>query len=286
METKNKINIEDKVMSEIKSGRIKLRSKYIFLAEKLGIGSAFALSVLLGILFFTLVLFYLRASDNLRYLSFGSRGFFAFLQSFPYALVLAFIVAIFIAALIIKKSGVLYQRPFGRIAMIMVGCVLVIGTTLAFTDIAERIERRAFDAKRPDGKFFRPLFGAGFSSHGSGLAGRIVGIDGKYIEVQTPSEVVKIDLSKLHEMPEGEIKENSFIVAVGERKNGIFEPESIRILSGDDMPMIQRGVNRRFGEPPFAGIPPNRSNTEPFCLSECARTGNDFIFCEKSCINR
>ena len=74
-----KINIEDKVMSEINSGRVKLRSKYIFLAEKLGIGSAFALSALLGVLFFTLVLYYLRASDNLRYLSFGSRGLFAFL---------------------------------------------------------------------------------------------------------------------------------------------------------------------------------------------------------------
>lgn len=287
METKNKINIEDRVMSEIKSGRIKLRSKYIFLAEKLGIGSAFTLSVLLGILFFTLALFYLRASDNLRYLSFGSRGAFAFLQSFPYALVLAFITAIFIAALIIKKSGALYRTPFSRIALIMVGCVLVIGTALAFTNIAEHIEHRAFDAKHPEGMFFRPLFGAGFSRHESGLSGKIVGIDGKYIEAQTPFEVVKIDLSKLDEMPKGEIKPDAFIVAIGERKGDVFEPISIQVLAGDDMPMIKRGVNRRFGELPMPGLTPqNGSNTVPFCLTQCAQTGGDAIFCEKSCINR
>jgi hypothetical protein len=58
-------------------------------------------------------------------------------------------------------------------------------------------------------------------------------------------------------------------------------------MDGDDMPMIQRGVNRRFGEPPMPGfVPQNGSNTALFCLTKCAQTGGDAIFCEKSCINR
>ncbi|MFA5128002.1 MAG: hypothetical protein WC457_03300 [Patescibacteria group bacterium] len=282
MENKNKINIEDKVMSEIKSGRIKLRSKYIFLAEKLGLGSAFALSVLLGVLFFTLVLFYLRASDNLRYLSFGSRGLFAFLQSFPYALVLAFIVMIFVAGVIIKKSGAFYHKPFGRIAVGLIGLILIVGVALTFTNIAEHIERRAFDGSNPDGMLFRPLFGAGFSKHDGGLAGKIVDISGKYIEVQTPFEVVKVDLSKLEEIPKGEIKKGVFIVAIGERKDNIFEPVNIQVMEGDDMPMIQRGVDRRFGGS-AQGIP--QAGSVGFCLAHCAQTGGDKIFCEKTCIN-
>ena len=89
--------IEEKVMAEIKSGKVKLRSRYVFLAEKLGIGSAFIFSVFLAVLFFTLVLFYLQASDNLGYLSFGSRGMFAFLETFPYLLVATLIICVFIA---------------------------------------------------------------------------------------------------------------------------------------------------------------------------------------------
>ena len=49
----SEINLEDKVMSEIKSGRVKLRSKYIFLAEKLGVGSVLVFTILLAVLFLT-----------------------------------------------------------------------------------------------------------------------------------------------------------------------------------------------------------------------------------------
>ena len=52
--------LENSIMGKIKTGQVKIRSKYVFIAEKLGLGTAFALSVLLSILLFNLILFYLK----------------------------------------------------------------------------------------------------------------------------------------------------------------------------------------------------------------------------------
>ena len=106
MEPNKNHNLEDKVMESIKGGNVKLRSRYLFLAEKLGLGSALVLTILLAVLFFSLVLFYLQATDNLWYLSFGSRGIYAFLESFPYFLVVALVILILLSDWILKKSGV------------------------------------------------------------------------------------------------------------------------------------------------------------------------------------
>ena len=48
-------DLENKIMSKIKSGKIKLRSRYVFAAQKLGLGGALVLTILLAILFFSLV---------------------------------------------------------------------------------------------------------------------------------------------------------------------------------------------------------------------------------------
>lgn len=240
------MDIENKVMSDIKSGRIKLRSKYIFIAEKLGLGSAFALTALLAILFFNLFLFYLKATDNIWYLSFGSRGLFAFLESFPYLLVMGLIVSIFIAGFIIKRSNALFNKPFGLMAVLLVLFVVITGTILTFTRMAEGFERAMFD-KKPHGMFFRPFLGPGLDKRHGGVAGIVSGIDGDVVDIQTPRGIEKVNLGDLEMSLPAEMRTGTFIMVVGEKKDGVFEAKKIRIMGEEDMPMIRRGVHRRFG---------------------------------------
>lgn len=256
MANNNSVNLENNVMSEIKSGRVKIRSKYIFIAEKLGLGSAFALSVLLAVLFFNLALFYLKSSDNMKYLSFGSRGLFAFLESFPYVLIIGLIILVFIAAIIFKKSGVLYDKPFGTLAVGLVCLIMVLGVVLTFTDLAERMERRAF-GPHPDGKFFRPLFTNGFNQREGGIAGRVVEIGEDFIRVQTPHDTFKIDLSGLERPVPKDVAVGSFVLAVGERKAEVFEAKDIHVVNEGEIPMIGRGVHRLHGNfrPPMPPMP-------------------------------
>ncbi|MCX6779296.1 MAG: hypothetical protein NTU97_03635 [Candidatus Magasanikbacteria bacterium] len=255
MEKNNQINLEDKVMSQIKSGRIKLRSKYLFLAEKLGLGSAFILTFMLAALFFGLSLFYLKATDNLWYLSFGSRGFLAFLESFPFLLVIGWIILLFLAGFIFRKSGVLYDRPFGYLALALVGFIIIIGTIFTFTHLTERMEGAAFGS-RSGGMFFKPFFKPGLDERERGIAGRIVEIGQDYISLQTPSRVVKVDLKRLEEGPQNKLSVGMFVVAVGEKKGDSFEALGLHNINNEEeMPMIRRGVHRRFGS--FETPPPS-----------------------------
>ncbi len=246
MVDKNHSDIESKVMSEIKGGRIKLRSKYIFLAEKLGLRSALALTVMIAVLFFSLGLFYLKATDNLWYLSFGSRGLFAFLESFPYLLVAIFVLAIFAAGLIVKRSGMAYHWPFGYVALIMLGVVIVAGIVLAYTNIFERIEREAFGGCHPSGRFFRPFLRPGIEERGRGIAGRIVEVGTGFLNIQTPFGIKKIDVTYLEEAPALTPVTGTFVMMVGERQDDLFVARALRVMNEGEMPMIGREIRRRF----------------------------------------
>ncbi len=274
--------IEEQVMAGIKSGKIKLRSRYIFLAEKLGIGSAFIFSIILAALFFNLLFFYLKASDNLMYLSFGSRGLFAFFESFPYLLVVILILAIFIAGLIIKKTGLSYKKPFGYMAVGLVLLAMIGGGALTFAKVAERIEAR-MNCNCPSEMFFRPLLSNDMEKRNSGLAGRINEIGEDFITVQTPRDIIKIDISKLEKELETDLSTGLFVIAVGEKKGDVFEAKNIKIVNEDEMPMIRRGVNECFGPPEDRrNIPLNILETEGRvggCLMEKKGAGS----CSKNC---
>lgn len=242
---KNKI--ENAVMNKITSGKVHLRSKYIFLAEKLGMGSAFILTALLAVLFFNLVFFYLRSSDNLAYLSFGSQGFLAFLESFPYLLVIFLILFIFVAGWIIKKSEVTYKKPFIYLALGLVGTIVIGGLILTYTGVSENIEKQTFESESA-GFFFKPFLKFALEAHQRGVVGRIVEVGTGYIKVQTPRSEEKIILTNDTQLPTDKLTEGLFVVAIGSRDDGDFTASKLRLINEQDMQMIRRGIHRRFGQ--------------------------------------
>lgn len=282
MNTKN--NIEEKIMSQIKSGKVKLRSRYIFLAEKVGIGSAFVFSLLLAVLFLALLFFYLKSSDNLIYLSFGSRGLFAFLETFPYLLLVSLIISIFIAGFILKKSGVMYQKPFGYLAMGLIGFIFLVGLILTFTSLIQKLEERSYQRMGP-GKFFRPFIHQEFIEKENGTVGRIIEIGENFVNIQTPLDTQKLDLSKVN-YANISFKEGSFVVAIGEKdEEGNFLVENIKVINEGEMPMLRRGIHDKFGsferrEKPGFLDPQKR------CLFDCVKEGEATSSCQTRCWQR
>ena len=132
--------LEDLVMNRIKSGQVKLKSKYIFFAERLGLGTALSFSFVLAALFFNLLLFYLKETDNMRYLSFGKEGVFAFLESFPYPIVIVFIISLLLVSYLIKKNDIFYKSSFSHIIIFLIVSITFFGAVLTYTNVAERIE--------------------------------------------------------------------------------------------------------------------------------------------------
>lgn len=239
--------IQNEVMDQIKSGKVHLRSKYIFLAEKLGLGSVFVLTVLLAVLFFNLALFYLRASDNIAYLSFGSQGFLAFLESFPYFLVVVLVLLVFAAGWLIKKSELSYTKPFGYLALGLVGLVVVGGVVLAYTNVAENIEQQTFESE-VGGFLFKPFLVHALEARHRGVVGRIVEIGDGYLSIQTPRALEKIILTDDSTLPSQLLSEGLFVMAIGSRNDGNFTVTKLQLINPEEMQMIRRGVHRRFGQ--------------------------------------
>jgi len=239
--------LEKKVMEEIKSGRVKLRSRYVFLAEKLGLGSALVLSVILAVLFFNLVLFYLKASGGLGYLSFGSIGVFAFLESFPYFLVITFIIFIVLAAVLIKKSELIYKKPFGYVAMGLILLIFFSGGILTFTNVAQRIENASY-RRHPAGAFFRPFLHRDLGGEQRGIMGRVVEVGTDYITVETPFGIKKMDIQNARFPMHESFRPGIFIKAVGDNNDDFFKARDIRPIKEDEAMMIRRGVGEKFGD--------------------------------------
>lgn len=245
MEKNKSQKFEDNIMNDIKSGRVKLRSKYIFLAEKLGLGSAFVLSVVLSILFFSLFLFYMKTADNLEYLSFGKYGFLAFLESFPYLLVVSFILFLFMAGYLITKSDVSYRKPFKYFAIALLFFIIISGTSFAFIGVVEKIEKEAYSS-RPTGMFIKPFFKKGMKMRGRGVSGVVSEINDNYLIVKTPCGLQKISLEKIIFEKLQQFKKGDFVIAVGKRVEKDFLATKIRVVSEDEIPMIKRGIHRKF----------------------------------------
>lgn len=265
MEEHTQPHIEDKIMSEIKTGKIKFRSRYVFWVEKFGIGGALVFSILLAVLLFSIVLFYFQATDNLWYLGFGSRGLSVFLEAFPYLPVIILVISIISAGFILKKSNLLYKKPFGYVALSFLGFVVVMGGILAFTTMVDTIEDKTFN--HPVGVFFRPLFGHGIEQRAHGVAGRVLNFQGNTVTIQTPQGIGIINIEQVDKSHIDELRDSVFIIAIGKRADDVFFAYDMRIMDHEQMPMIQRGIERRFQK---LGPPDMQFNEiQRACLHDC-----------------
>ncbi|MFA5714461.1 MAG: hypothetical protein WC998_01810 [Candidatus Paceibacterota bacterium] len=243
--------LENSVMGKINSGKIGLKSKYLFLAEKLGLGTAFALSVLLSVLLFNLILFYLKETDNLKYLSLGKFGIFAFLESFPYLLVIAFVILIGLSGYLITKSDVSYKKPFGYLAVGLVIFIMIFGGILTFTNLAHGIEKQARGGG-PAGMFLMPLT----NMRNSGVAGIVFERGDDYLILETPHGLRNVGIENVERV--SLIEKGQFVIAVGSQDGHDFNVERIKVVDKKDVPAIGRGIEFKFS--PFIEKDLNEEN--------------------------
>ncbi len=231
-------NLESKVMSDITTGRVKMRSRYLFAAEKFGLGSAVILTILLAVLTCTVVLFYFVSADSLTYLQFGNPGLLAFLESFPFPLVITLILLIFIAGRLLALTGRVYKYSYGIVALALLLLVFGTGFGLAATDVAEKISTRPILAP-----FVHPKLG----EHSRGVAGRVILISENVVVVQTPRSEISVDTFRAAWQPEDERPEpGMFVVAIGKWHGDSFVANHIKIVPPEELRLLRLRVPPRL----------------------------------------
>lgn len=224
-------NLEQTIMSEITSGQLTMRSRFVILAQKFGMGSAVILTVLVAALVFTVILFYLVSADSLTYLEFGNPGIWAFLESFPFPLVITLILLIFLAGRLLAATGRVYRYSYGVVALVLLSVILVSGFGLAATNVAEHIANQ---------RVFKPMMHPQLGQHARGVAGKVILINEKIIIVRTPRSAVPVNTTEIRwRAQQVQPEVGMFIVAVGQWQGSEFMASQIKIMRPEDLRLLR-----------------------------------------------
>ncbi len=249
MENNKEVKLEERIMAEIKSGHIRLRSKYIFLAEKLGLGGGLTLSVLSAVFFLNLAMFYIKSSGYLAYLSLGSGGALAFLESFPYLWVIGFIAFMILAACLLKKYDVSYKRSFVYITAALIIFVVSGGSIMAWSGVNKVLEERVDDGRK-ESFILKPFYGRKDMEQRFGVVGKVEEIKDGNLIVSTPHGIKAIRINDDMD----DIEEGDYIVAAGRDRGEGFHARSIKPMDEKRAFMLKQRINNlppglRHGQP-------------------------------------
>ncbi len=239
------VNFEDKVMGKIIKEKITLRSKYLFLAQSIGITSFLLFTAILSVFFLNLFLYTLKANDSLSFLSFGSFGFFSFLEMFPYEFVIISIILFILLGFLWKKFDILYKHSFQKVLVVLIFLVTIISLALTFSGMNEGIHEQLQAGHFPG---FRPFYGRVMDEGKRlkrGLIGRVIMINDKFLQVQAENKEVKVIFSeKTHFVDGKEFEPEQWIMTDGQwQTENEFLAEWIK------------HVQRRFRKEPMVMIP-------------------------------
>lgn len=229
-------------MGEIASGRVTLRSRYIFIAEKLGLGSAMALTAFLGSLLIALILWQMKDSDTLSYLSFGSDGLLAFWERLPYGLFVSAIIACVLAIYLVKKSGWAYKIPFGLFIINAIACVSIIALGLTYTNLPKKIGMEEFETTRP---IFKPILPANTVSKNS-LIGKLTVWEDPMGTIITPHGLRLIDTHFTPTSEREHIVPGIVIMVVGKPTDDVFMVRHLRIVPENKMRHMRLQMQRQL----------------------------------------
>jgi len=130
MSGKEKINIGEKVMSQIRRGQVKIRPRWYFLLGSIAMVLGLAGLAIVSIFFVSLVTFSLRSHGPM-----GAVRFEQLLSNFPWMAVLVAVVGLVLAIWMLRKYDFSYKKNFTLIITIFVSAILLAGLLINFSGL-------------------------------------------------------------------------------------------------------------------------------------------------------
>ncbi len=232
MSQEKEIDLKAKVMRKIRDGKINFRSRYIFLAKKLGLGGGLTLSLILAALFLNLTFFGVKASGSLEFLSFGRKGILAFLESFPYHWIIIGLVFFLLASIILSRYDISYKKPFKRILAILLLSVFVAGAVISLSGVNEAIEDRV---NQGHFRLLRPFYGKRHGMWRNALLGEVTEVksDGLMVDI-AQERTVFIRFAESTLFPAGsDFNKGDYIRVLGEweeEEEEVFNAQVLQIV--------------------------------------------------------
>lgn len=154
-------DLSKKVMQEIKRRGVKMRPRLYFVFGSILLGLGLTGAILTAVFFLNLFVFHLRVRGPVSYLQLGPPGILPFVTTFPWAILLASMVAVATGLTLLKRYEFSYKMNFVVLAIVLLVVVGVLGFLLDRVGFNERVApqppMRRFYRHYFDQDFRRPL---------------------------------------------------------------------------------------------------------------------------------
>lgn len=252
-----KKSIPDKVLERIKSGQVKMRPRWQFVlrAVLIVVGIVIVLLALLFLASFTL--FAMRENGLLFAPLFGFRGWFSFLRSLPWVLVLLAILFVLVLEVLVRRYSFAYRRPLvytvlGILVVVTLGGVLIFHTPLH--DSIFDAARRHREGVPFVGDFYR---GFGFERFGDIHRGVITTTtDSGFVIARPGGQTTNIVISSSTKLPLGSLGEGMVVIVFGEEGTTSVQAEAVQVVGREPLSYSDDMQNRLVPPPVHSLVPP------------------------------
>jgi len=223
------IDLSSRVLERIQKQKINMRSKWIFIAEKLGLESGLLLSVLIAIFMIGLAFYILDENGIFEFSEFGFKSFRVFLDNIPFDIAAFAIVFLLVSEIIIRKFDFSYKKYFKYLPYLVFTFVIVGGVVMYKIDYG----RELFEREKAGSLSI--LYSNKITKNPRGeraIIGKITQISERMYVIQTPQgQIYQVNYFLPSESPSHEIFFEGQIVKIIGRRNGeIFQAEDMRTV--------------------------------------------------------
>lgn len=238
------------IMEQIKSGKIKMRPKSYFIAGSILLGGSLAITFSLALLFLSASTFHIRTTHPMSFLRYGHMGGLAFIQFFPWQLIILSIIGIWGGLWLLKKYDISYKKGFISTSLVFIGVLLTFAVFIDNLGINDCLKST---------RNFAPIYKQNLINQNT-IMGEIVAIEDDSLTIKNPrtNQQVNVSLDENTILPEGEtFNIGDHVGIVGDTEGETFVAKGIHVggmrwrkesfsstSSGIPKPMV-KGINKR-----------------------------------------
>lgn len=217
--TINKNAIRDRVLEAIKSDQVKMRPKWHFILKAV-FAAVGGIILLLSIVYLASFIFFILRQTGVIFVPiFGFRGWYAFLVSIPWLLVLLLLIFIVLLEILARHYSFAYRRPLIYFAIVVLLFVIIGGYIVATTHFHDRMFRYSQRHRLPfAGQMYRGYGEQRFKNIHQGIITEITR-DG-FIMENRRGETLIIIITRFTRLPLGaDFSKGDTVVVFGDREN-------------------------------------------------------------------
>jgi len=232
-------SIKESVLSKVKKGEVKMRSKSYFILRTILIALSIITVILFTLYIISFITFSLRARGTWFLPGFGFPGIRILFTSLPWLLILIALLSILVLEILIRRFSFSYRRPILYSMLAIIILVLLGSFVIGKTQFHSGLFLRAREGRLPVMGRFYQRYGIGKSRNMH--HGVVSEITDEGFKIEKPDgQILTIIITPSTRFPNSQdIKENDTVVVLGEQDNSTVSASDIRKV-GDELKIFQR----------------------------------------------